>query len=99
MRAFTVTILQPEVKIFSCRPDQTLLDGALQSGITVPYGCGAGKCTRCRCRVVQGEFIRLNTPVNAKFARGDIVFVCCTRPLTDMLISYSDTQPYTGPSL
>lgn len=90
MLAFTIKILRPDSQAFLCRADQTLLDGALQSGVVVPYGCGVGKCASCKTRVVDGRFRRLETPVNKRLAKPDIVYLCCTRPLTDLLLTYSD---------
>jgi ferredoxin len=90
MPAFTIEILGPDNQAFSCRSDQTLLDGALQGGISVPYGCGVGKCATCKVRVVDGQFWRLESLVNKRVKRPDIVFACCTRPLTDLVLAYSD---------
>jgi ferredoxin len=90
--AFTIKILGPDGRVFSCRTDQTLLDGAMQSGVAVPYGCGVGKCAICKVRVVDGQFRRLKTPVNERRAKPDILYVCCTQPLSDLVLTYSSLQ-------
>jgi len=90
MPAFTIEIVGPDSRVFLCSANQTLLDGALQSGVAVPYGCGVGKCATCKVRVVDGQFWRLETPVNKRVKRHDIVFACCTWPLTDLVLAYSD---------
>lgn len=88
MQAFTITVLRQQRESFVCRADQTLLDGALQRGVALPYGCGAGKCALCRAGVEQGQFLRLETPVNKRLAHPGTVFLCCTRPLSDLVLSY-----------
>jgi CDP-4-dehydro-6-deoxyglucose reductase len=85
---FTINILGRGSRSYPCRADQTLLDAALQADVLLPYGCGAGKCSMCATRVIEGRFQRLGTPVNRRLVKPDIIFVCCTRPLTDMVLFY-----------
>ena len=92
MSVFTVMILGPDDRVFPCRGDQALLDAALQSGVALPYGCGVGRCRTCKVRVVDGQFRRLETPVNRRAAKPDIAYPCCTRPLTDLVLTYSDLE-------
>ncbi len=40
---------------FPCRPGQTLLDGALQAGIELPYSCRKGVCGQCAGTIKTGE--------------------------------------------
>jgi len=40
---------------FACRPDQTLLDAALQAGIEMPYSCRKGVCGNCAGSVTAGS--------------------------------------------
>jgi CDP-4-dehydro-6-deoxyglucose reductase len=50
----------PTVKLsngseFATTLDLNLLDSALASGITLPYSCKIGRCSTCKCRVLQGQ--------------------------------------------
>ncbi|MFN4021826.1 MAG: 2Fe-2S iron-sulfur cluster-binding protein [Hydrogenophilus thermoluteolus] len=50
----TVQIANHPDATFTAAPDETVLDAALRSGLTVPYGCRDGACGACRARVVNG---------------------------------------------
>ena len=40
---------------FEIKPSQTILEAAISSGITLPYGCQSGSCGSCKARVIKGE--------------------------------------------
>ncbi|MBA2672402.1 2Fe-2S iron-sulfur cluster binding domain-containing protein [Ramlibacter sp.] len=88
--AFRIRLLRPDGASFLCAANQTLLDAALQSRVAVPYGCGVGRCTACRARAVEGSFKRLDTLVNKRAPAPDVVYPCCTKPLSDMALSYAE---------
>ena len=49
-----VTVLPSGHDFFIDGPD-TLLEGALRSGVPLSYGCSGGNCGLCKARVVSGE--------------------------------------------
>jgi len=40
---------------FSASEGGSLLDAALSAGITLPHSCKTGRCTTCKCKVLQGK--------------------------------------------
>ena len=40
---------------FEIKPSQTILEAAISSGITLPYGCQSGSCGSCKARVIEGD--------------------------------------------
>lgn len=40
---------------FSCEESQSILDAALQNGITIPYGCQSGLCGSCKGQLISGQ--------------------------------------------
>lgn len=42
-------------RLITLLPKETLLQGALRSGIELPNGCRVGGCGACKCRLVEGE--------------------------------------------
>lgn len=52
--AFKVT-LRPSGHSFAAATDTTLLQAALDAGITLPYGCRNGACGSCKGKVLAGE--------------------------------------------
>ena len=41
---------------FDVKPSQTILEGAIAAGITIPYGCQDGACGSCKGKVISGKF-------------------------------------------
>lgn len=44
---------------FRSVPGLSLVDAALASGLTLPHSCKTGRCSTCKCKVIQGETIAL----------------------------------------
>jgi CDP-4-dehydro-6-deoxyglucose reductase len=44
-------------KTFPQNKGQTVLDAAMLAGIALPYSCKTGRCSTCKCRVLQGDSI------------------------------------------
>jgi CDP-4-dehydro-6-deoxyglucose reductase len=51
---FQVT-LEPGSQTFTADEEQTLLDAAINQGISLPYGCQNGVCGACKCQVEKGQ--------------------------------------------
>lgn len=83
-----VSIVPGGQDFFIDGPD-TLLEGALRSGIPLNYGCSGGNCGLCKARVVSGEVkkMRLHDYVipEAEKAQG-YVLMCCNTAVTDVTI-------------
>ena len=47
--------LQPSGHEFDAEADETLLEAALRSGLSLRYSCSSGSCGECRARLVAGE--------------------------------------------
>lgn len=48
-------LLLPSQHEFQAHAQQSILEAALGSGLTVDYGCTTGSCGECRARLVSGE--------------------------------------------
>ena len=46
---------------FSATTGASLVDAALSVGITLPHSCKTGRCSTCKCKVLQGETMALQT--------------------------------------
>jgi len=85
---FKVT-LQPSGHSFPIAADTTLLQAALDVGLTIPYGCRNGACGACKCRVITGkvdpggaaEHVLPPADAAAGFA-----LACCAKPLSDLSV-------------
>lgn len=47
--------LQPSGRLFSAEKNETLLEAALRSGISLKYSCTTGGCGECAARVIAGD--------------------------------------------
>ena len=79
---------------FSLLKDKhTLLEGALEQGIELPYSCKGGVCSTCRCKLTQGE---VDMDVNFaledyEVARG-FILTCQSYPLTNEIVLDFDQE-------
>jgi CDP-4-dehydro-6-deoxyglucose reductase len=79
------------------RPEQSLLDAALDASLNLPHSCKGGNCGSCRARLLQGEIYYPNgTPLGlseAEAAEG-FVLMCEARARSDILIeTFEITSP------
>jgi len=56
---------------FDVKPSQTILEGAIAAGITIPYGCQDGACGSCKGKVISGKFF-LNDYQSSALTDSDI---------------------------
>lgn len=60
MRVMSAQVtLQPKGLSFEVVGNETLLEAALRAGIAMPYGCSNGTCGDCKCRVVEGDAVKV----------------------------------------
>jgi CDP-4-dehydro-6-deoxyglucose reductase len=95
--AYTVT-LQPSGHTFPVAADTTLLQAALDSGLTLPYGCRDGACGACKATIVSGEIDHGKAqehalPLTERAAGG--VLTCCARPLSDVVLEVREVRSQT----
>ncbi len=86
--SFQVSI-QPSGHQFQCKEGETILQGALNNGIGLAYGCRNGACGSCKGRVVAGSVdYGKHAPsilTDDEKARGMALF-CCAKPLSEVTI-------------
>jgi CDP-4-dehydro-6-deoxyglucose reductase len=77
---------------FSQACGQTLLDAAAKAGIGLPYSCKTGRCSTCKCKVLNGlstvlaDELGLTTEEKAQ----GFILSCVRSASTDMLIDVED---------
>jgi CDP-4-dehydro-6-deoxyglucose reductase len=77
---------------FSATAGAALVDAALSAGITLPHSCKTGRCSTCKCKVLQGETTALQTETgltDAEKAQGWILS-CVRSVLTDVTLEVED---------
>jgi CDP-4-dehydro-6-deoxyglucose reductase len=60
MRVMTAQVtLLPKGQSFEIVGNESLLEAGLRAGMPMPYGCSNGTCGDCKCRVVNGEVVKV----------------------------------------
>jgi len=85
---YTVTVM-PSGHSFPAPSEQSILQSALDAGLTLPYGCRDGACGSCKGKIIAGavdygvyqESALTEAERNAGFA-----LFCCARPRSDVAI-------------
>lgn len=79
-------------KNFKATQGASILDAAAQAQVSLPYSCKTGRCSTCKCKVIQGETTALETETgltDAEKAEGWIL--SCVRTVnTDALLEVED---------
>ena len=85
---YLVTLSEKGIQ-FSCEESQTILDAALDEGITITYGCRSGMCGSCKGSVVSGK---IEYPDGLPDGLGDdeaeqgVALFCKAIPVSDVTI-------------
>jgi CDP-4-dehydro-6-deoxyglucose reductase len=81
--------VQPSGHEFFVDGNDSLLEAALRSGLSLDYGCSSGSCGKCRARVVSGQVHRTRHSdyvLTAAQKNAGVVLMCCNTALTDVVI-------------
>lgn len=80
---------------FTVAEGQTILDGALDAGIVLPYSCRDGACSTCKGKVVSGSYDAGHCPAQTlspeDLAAGYTLF-CQARPSSDLVIEAQEIR-------
>jgi CDP-4-dehydro-6-deoxyglucose reductase len=82
---------------FHVKPSQTILEGAITSGITLPYGCQDGACGSCKGKVISGKYF-LNEYQSSALTDSDIkagnTLYCKSMAQEDLVIEPNIPEVY-----
>ena len=85
---FHVT-LQPGGHAFDTDGSETILEAALDAGLTLPYGCRNGACGACKGKVVAGRVdhgAAQESALSAAERDAGMALFCCAKPLGDLVL-------------
>lgn len=73
---------------FSCRADQTVLEAAEDAGVDFPSSCGAGMCTVCAARIIEGSVDQAEAMgVTEELQEEGFTLLCVAFPRSDLQVS------------
>ncbi len=86
--SFRVT-LEPSGHGFTTDGSDTILQAALDAGLTLPYGCRNGACGACKGKVREGLVDHgqaQDTALSTADRAAGMTLFCCARPLSDLVL-------------
>jgi CDP-4-dehydro-6-deoxyglucose reductase len=87
--------IEPSGLSFTASGEDTLLQAALDAGLTLPYGCRNGACGACKGKVLRGAIDHGKAQDfvlgPAERAAGLALF-CCAKPETDVVIECHEVR-------
>src|SRR5512139_3612962 len=81
--------VKPSGHEFFVDGNDSLLEAALRSGLSLDYGCSVGSCGKCKARGVSGQVHRTrhsDYAITAAEKSAGVVLMCCNTALTDLVI-------------
>ncbi|MBI4807625.1 MAG: CDP-6-deoxy-delta-3,4-glucoseen reductase [Nitrosomonadales bacterium] len=83
------TTIQPSNHSFSIDKDETILEAALEHGLTLPYSCRDGACGVCKGKVLSGsvDYGKAQAfALSEEEKTAGMALFCCAKPLSDLVI-------------
>lgn len=85
-KQYTVSFAKSNREI-SCGSEQHVLDAARQSGVRLPASCTQGMCGTCKVKLVSGQVeMKHNGGIRQREIDQGMVLLCCSKPLSDLVI-------------
>jgi ring-1,2-phenylacetyl-CoA epoxidase subunit PaaE len=82
----TVSLIFNETKYkFIVPRGKSVLDGALDKDIDLPYSCQTGNCSACKARLTNGELKMLGSSELRNNLQAHDFLLCCSYPLTSVI--------------
>ena len=81
--------VKPSGREFLVDGNDSLLEAALRSGLSLDYGCSIGSCGKCKARIVSGQVHRTHHSdyaLTAAEKNAGVMLMCCNSALTDLVI-------------
>jgi CDP-4-dehydro-6-deoxyglucose reductase len=81
--------LQPSGHSFTTDGSDSVLQAALDAGLTLPYGCRNGACGACKGKVLDGlvdHGAAQDQALSTADRAGGLALFCCAKPLSDLVL-------------
>jgi NAD(P)H-flavin reductase/ferredoxin len=94
-------LIQSMGKTVSVKHRQTVLEAALEAGLDYPFSCGAGSCTTCKTKLIQGEYKDLSD-MSLVLTEDDMkkgyILACQAIPKSDLIVTLEpdESKEYSG---
>jgi CDP-4-dehydro-6-deoxyglucose reductase, E3 len=96
--SYRVTV-KPSGHTFEVAADETVLNGALEAGVNLPYGCRDGACGACKGKVLEGQISyegRAPSALSEPERHAGYALFCSAKPLSDLVIESREILDNNG---
>lgn len=87
--------IEPSGHTFTTLPGETLLEGALRSGLNIHYSCSNGTCGECKVRLLEGEvepIMQTGYRFTIQEQNEGFILMCGNRAVGDLVIEAQETH-------
>ena len=96
MRIMTAQVrIQPSGHEFFVEGNDTLLEAALRSGLSLNYGCSNGNCGQCKAKLLSGQVQKTrhyDYVLSESEKNAGIVLMCCNTSVIDLVIEAQEAR-------
>ncbi|MEL6184716.1 MAG: iron-sulfur cluster-binding domain-containing protein [Myxococcota bacterium] len=86
-------VLDGHRRRFTMAAGQSVIEAGAEAGVELPWSCGGGMCSTCRCRLVAGEAeMKLNYSLEPWELERGYVLACQSMPKSERLVLDFDEQ-------
>ena len=77
---------------FVAEINESFLSASLRAGLTLPHGCGSGRCSACKCKLTSGNSIQLADEIglSAEDKQDGYILTCIRSPLSNVVLDIED---------
>lgn len=77
---------------FSCKSNETVLEGALRSGLLLDHSCLSGRCRTCKAQLISGQVEDKQSMVVS--SKNSEILTCLAKPLSDIDLDLEDISGF-----
>lgn len=81
---------------FSCKEEESIVEGALRNGVFLEHSCLTGRCSSCKFKVLTGETVTDSEelPLTVAEKEAGYILTCVRKPVSDVLLDAEDLSAY-----
>ena len=77
---------------FVAETNESFLSASLRAGLTLPYGCGVGQCSVCKCKIISGISIPLADEIglSPEDKQDGYILTCVRSPISNVVLDIEE---------
>ena len=77
---------------FSVETNESFLNASFRSDLTLPYSCGIGRCSACKCKILSGTSVSFIDEIglSSEQKKDGYILTCVRTPTSDVVLDIED---------